>query len=167
LGTSKTDTGTTKENRAYSRALRLLTYRPRTRSELAEKLRSGGFEEVDIAGALNRLSRLGYIDDEEYARNWAAGVVRRRKYGPLRIEGELRRRGIQRETARNAAWEAVLEVGEGILAGDILEKRFLRTGSPGDRKGKARLVDYLVRRGISRGTAVSAVETWLKSRDGD
>jgi len=130
---------------------------------MVEKLRARGFEEVEVNSAVSRLSRLGYIDDREYARNWATGIVERRRYGPVRIEAELRRRGIQRETARRAAREAVLEVGEETLAGDILKNRLLRTASPGDRKGKDRLVNYLVRRGISPGTAVSAVEEGIKN----
>ncbi|MFL6252044.1 MAG: hypothetical protein ACJ75N_16250, partial [Actinomycetes bacterium] len=48
---------------AHAAALRLLTTRARTRAELRQRLEGRGFEAAAVAEALDRLERVGLIDD--------------------------------------------------------------------------------------------------------
>ncbi len=47
---------------------------------------------------LERLEELGYLDDEEFARN--AAREKSRRYGPQRVVAELRRSGVAAEMAQ-------------------------------------------------------------------
>jgi len=58
---------------AYDVGLRLLESRGRSRAKLAELLQARGFSEVEVLAALDKLARLGYLDDEKHAEAMARG----------------------------------------------------------------------------------------------
>src|ERR687887_2218669 len=57
---------------AYAVALHLLTARARSRIELERRLQQRGFEPGAIAEALDRLTAVGLVDDEAFARDLAS-----------------------------------------------------------------------------------------------
>ena len=73
---------------AKNAAYRLLTYRPRSRMELVQKLRDKEFDEETIDSVVAGLVRLGYINDTEFAHQWASSRVRMRGYTAAMIEIE-------------------------------------------------------------------------------
>src|SRR5512143_443683 len=79
-------------------AYRYLTIRPRSRAEVEKKLREREFPQHIITSVIDHLLRLGYLNDEQFARQWAASRVRSRGFGRRRLEQELRVRGIDRDT---------------------------------------------------------------------
>lgn len=149
-------------NKAYIQALKLLAYKPRTVKELSGRLETRGFSENEISRALEKLSTLGYINDEEYALRWAECAVRDKHYASFRIELELRKRGIDRETARRAAAQAVAEKGEELLAREIIIGKIGCDGFPEDKRAERRLMAYLLRRGFSRGVSMTALKECKK-----
>ncbi len=157
MATSKNRINSGSGDGAYQEALRLLTYKQRTRKELSDRLARKGFSTKAVGEALARLASFGYVNDEEYARLWAAGAVERSRFGPIRIEMELRKRGIERDLARRAAGEAILDIGEEKLAREVLGAKVSREGLPGDGRDRRRLIGFLVRRGFTRSLAISAV----------
>ncbi len=85
---------------AVQRGLTLLAQRPRTSSELHERL-DERFEPSTVAAALRRLSELGYVDD----RAWAdAYIVRPRsaERSARLLRSELRAHGLEAELAADA-----------------------------------------------------------------
>ena len=52
---------------AFDTAIYYLTFRDRSRKELCDKLTEKGYEEAEIAEAVEKLMSYGYIDDERYA----------------------------------------------------------------------------------------------------
>jgi regulatory protein len=93
---------------AMERALNALSYRARSAGELRTRLLRAGFAPATADAVLARLGELGYLDDGEFARNLAAGRVRR-GYGPRRAYADLRRGGVGDEVARRAVDEAYSE----------------------------------------------------------
>jgi len=150
--------------RLRERALKLLAVRDRSRAEMARRLRREGASEAAISDVLAWLERLGYLDEERFAENWIR--ARQSRYGPLRLEAELREKGLEpgyvRElVARSAADEEALEA----TARDLVERR-LRRGAgaarPGeDARERRRLMGFLVRRGFPESIAARAVERAL------
>ena len=61
----------------HERALGLLAVRPRSRRELERRLLQAGFEPEEVADVLERLERVGLIDDEAFARQVAEHALRR------------------------------------------------------------------------------------------
>ena len=84
--------------RARNTAYRYLAIRPRSRTEVEKKLRDREFPPHIISSVIDHLLRLGYLNDEQFARQWAASRVRTRGFGRRRLEQELRVRGIDRDT---------------------------------------------------------------------
>jgi regulatory protein len=80
---------------ALDSGLRYLTARAHSRVELRRKLDRKGFEAGEVATAMARLTELGYLDDDAFARS----LVRRRSAsrGPAALAAELAAKGIGRE----------------------------------------------------------------------
>ena len=112
--------------RAKDTAYRFLSYRPRSRAEIETKLRDKEFDEAIVAAVLVDLARLGYVNDEQFARAWARGRIRLRGFGRRRIEQELKAKGVAPETIRDALAEVFGETNETETAMQVAEKK-LRT----------------------------------------
>lgn len=79
---------------AKAAALRLLGGRPHARKELEAKLAERGHGRAAAAAALDRLGEAGLQSDAEFAEVFARSKWRQARWGPSRIGGELRRRGV-------------------------------------------------------------------------
>jgi regulatory protein len=135
--------------RARNAAYRLLTYRPRSHAELEQKLRERQFNEAVIEFVLADLERLGYVNDRQFAGQWAAGRLRLRGFGRRRIEQELRRKGIAHEVIREAINEAVPAEDEREAAVKAAEKKLRTMQSVGSDVRRRRLAGFLERKGFS------------------
>jgi len=135
--------------RARNTAYRLLTYRPRSRAELKQKLVDKGFDEAVIEAVVVHLERLGYVNDRQFAEQWAASRVRLRGFGRRRIEQELRNKGIDRDTLGEAlagvfGAETELETARGVA-----EKKRNTMKSLDREARRRRLSGFLERKGFS------------------
>jgi regulatory protein len=135
--------------RARNTAYRLLTYRPRSRAELIQKLLDKGFDQAVVEAVVVYLERLGYINDRQFAEQWAAGRVRLRGFGSRRIEQELRNKGIGRDIIAEAlsgvfGTETELETARGAA-----EKKLNTMNSMDGETRRRRLVGFLERKGFS------------------
>ena len=85
---------------AFDTGLRLLGRRDHSREELRRKLDRRGHDQETIDAALARITELGHIDDQAFAR---AYVGRRASVrGPRAIAAELAARGIDRSSSEAA-----------------------------------------------------------------
>ncbi len=60
----------------HERALGLLAVRPRSRRELERRLLAAGFESEEVGDVLERLERVGLVDDDAFARAGRRAAVR-------------------------------------------------------------------------------------------
>ena len=125
------------------KAAALAAERAMSAGELRRKLCQKGASEEHARRAADRLLELGVLDEEAYAamvaRHYAA-----RGYGRKRIEQELYRRELPRET-----WDKALEeLPDSRKQLDELVRRKLGAG-PLDRAGLNKLTGSLLRRGYS------------------
>ncbi len=128
--------------RAREKALYLLEHRDHSKKELAEKIaRTEGIE----AGreAAQRMEQLGLINDEAYARRYAAELLGRKGFSAQRTGLELRRKGIEPEIAQEIISELAEEPEEKIR--EILQRKYARALE--DEKGRRRAVAALQRLG--------------------
>lgn len=131
---------------ALRAALKFLGYSPRSEAEVRAKLARLDFSKASIDATLARLRSLSYIDDENFAREWSRSKAEGRGYGPLRVERELRAKGIEASLVRRII-EETFRRGQGReTARKLLEKRF-RGKDLGDEKVLRRAMAYLQRRG--------------------
>lgn len=136
------------------RALRIIGARPMSQKELRSRLKEKGESEENAEEAVNWLTELRLLDDEQYAamcvRHYAA-----KGFGKSRIQNELFRRGIPRDY-----WEAALEeLPDQENQIDQLLRKKLRSEHP-DRDEIRRAMDYLYRRGFQRDEIQAAIARW-------
>ena len=131
---------------AHAAALRLLTARSRTRAELRQRLDARGFEAAAVAEALDRLERVGLVDDTAFAQLVAEGRAERGLDAPA-IAAELRDRGVDPALAERAAQAAVPAEVRADRCREVAEARLTQlAGLPAPTQLR-RLATYLARRG--------------------
>jgi regulatory protein len=79
-------------------ALRFLEARQRSIGEVRRRLTTAGYREDLVAGAIERLTDLGVLDDEAFAAQWVESRDRARPRGERALQAELRQKGIDSET---------------------------------------------------------------------
>ncbi len=138
---------------AYERAVRFLSRRAHFRRELEAKLRRRDHPEGEVVEALERLTRSGYVDDRQTARQYARGRLERKPQGFLRLVADLQRKGADPDLAREVAREVLPEDDE-ELTREAARRWARRASDPEDGQALAR---HLERQGFSRGSIVRVV----------
>ena len=147
--------------RATSAAVAFLGYRPRSEKEVRDRLRQKGYATEAVDQAVAKVAGWGYLDDANFARLWVDG--RSGSRGRRLLEQELRHKGVERETAREALDEAALdELGAALEAG---RKRLRQIGGADPAASRRRLGAYLVRRGYGYDTVRTVLERLLGEAD--
>jgi regulatory protein len=136
----------TDEERAMQSALRLLGYRARSVQELRQRLERKAFAPAIIARTLRELTRLGLLDDREFAHSW---VQARRGYGPVRLRQDLLQKGIPRNLAEEAISTGLSADDELAVARQVAQRALRTLPTPVDLSTLARLRRMLQRRGFS------------------
>ncbi|PLS85937.1 MAG: RecX family transcriptional regulator [Actinobacteria bacterium] len=142
---------------AMTRALNVLGYRARAEGELWERLERAGYADGTVEAVVERLRELGYLDDEEFARNAAREKARR--YGPRRILIDLKRSGVDEEVAREAVDEEFAGNDEMEAASAAARRRY-NTGERSDALAR-RVYGFLARRGYSAGVCAE-IAKWYR-----
>ena len=86
---------------AMEKAVALLAMRSRTQQEIADALRKNAYPERTIARVMARLDEAGYINDTDFAEQWAASRTTK-GMGARRIRMELRQKGVDSEAIDEA-----------------------------------------------------------------
>ena len=150
---------------AKDRALRLLGVRARGREELRRRLWQAGFEDEEIAAALDDLEAVGLIDDERFAREVAAVEMGRRAMGRRAALASLRRRGIAADLAERIV-EEESPPDEEDRAVTVARDRLARMDGFPDDVVYRRLVGFLQRRGYDAHASHRAARAVLAEREG-
>jgi regulatory protein len=144
---------------AREAALRLLEIRPRSRRELEQALKRKGYGPEVVDAVLAKLENLGYINDEQYARELVGSLLRRRVTGRRGLVYRLRQSGLSSEAAACVVGEALEGVDETARAVGALEAQLRRWDESDPRKLRAKAWQYLARQGYDSaviGEALSA-----------
>jgi regulatory protein len=92
-------------HQAYEAALTFLSYRPRSAREVEQRLRKKGYEPEAIEPAIERLRRIGLIDDRAFSRSWISNRQAISPRGPRLLRSELRQKGVPKEIVDDAMFE--------------------------------------------------------------
>ena len=147
---------------AMGRALHSLAFRARSAHELRERLARAGYAGQTVSEVLDRLGELGYLDDEEFARNAVRDKARKR-YGPRRIYGELRQAGVDEEVAQEVVEEEFAGRSELEEARAVVRRRY-NTGERSVAQAR-RVHGFLMRRGYSAGVSAEIARSYRRETD--
>ncbi|MCD5383796.1 RecX family transcriptional regulator, partial [candidate division WOR-3 bacterium] len=143
--------------RAKEYALNLLSYRPRTKRELIRRLRERKFASDIAEDAVSLLEGSGLVNDYDFVRYYLETFKEKR--GAYRLKNELFRLGVDENIIDSVLDE--MPIDEGETARGLIDK-WLRVHRTRDEKTKKRLIDYLIRRGISWDT-ISDLNDYIKT----
>lgn len=134
--------------RAQARALKLLAVRDRTEKELRDRLQAAGFDEAVTEETVAWCRRLGYVDDARFARGWVEHRLRLSPCGRVRLEGELKEKGVAAEIIAATLAEMLTPETEERLCLEEARRQARRLAEAGE-EGRRRLAAYLARRGFT------------------
>ena len=139
-------------------ALRMLAYRALPGCEIERRLTRKGHDKAVAALVVVRLRDAGLINDVEFARHFVRTRATGRRYGPSRLEADLRRLGLDEKTAAAAVRDTLAadEIDPAQLLRDAATRKFRTLAGLGRDVQHRRLRAYLLRRGFAP-TDISAV----------
>jgi len=158
------------ESVARAIVLRQLSAGPRTRHQLAAKLRDREVPEGAARAVLDRFEELRLINDAEFADLWVRSRAENRHLGSSTLRRELRDKGVADELIESALQQLSAD-DERESARYLVSKKLARVDRGSlDRaerdKHTRRLVAMLVRKGHSPSTAFAVVAEEL-NRDAE
>lgn len=147
-------------SQAYRAALRYLARRPHASGEVREKLLQRGMDEEAVRFALDELRKQGYIDDEQFADNWARERIEYGKKGRQWVRYEMKQKGLSEEQITRALGQ-VGDEAELQSAYELLCKKLRHpNGTDDPRAIKRKLGQYLQRKGFTRTIINRAFYKW-------
>ncbi len=102
--------------KAFDRAVRFLSYRPRSQTEVIRYLKQKLLDDDTLDYVIDRLQQYDYLNDVAFARFWVENRQRFKPRSKRALNYELREKGVEREVAdaviedvdeEEAAWQAI------------------------------------------------------------
>jgi regulatory protein len=148
------------ESVARTILLAALTGRARSRSELHQRLAKKNVPDELAERLLDRFAEVGLVDDGALARSWVETRQRSRGLSRRALAHELRRKGVDDETARTALDD--LDPGsEEETARQLVRKRLRSLGDVDHATATRRLAGLLARKGYPAGLSFAVVRQEL------
>ncbi len=132
------------QEQAYQRALRYLSYRARSETEIRRYLQKHNTAPHHIEAVLTRLRDLGLVNDAQFAAAWVENRSTFRPRGRRALRAELRQKGL----SEDAIAQALEDLDEAQLAYQAAQKRLRRYRDLPWPTFRQRLGAYLARRGF-------------------
>ena len=152
--------------KAYDKAVRYLSYRPRSTAEVRRALEEAEFAPESIEAALNRLTEQGYLDDAAFAAYWVANRQHFRPKGEQALRQELRRAGVDKETIDESL--DGLDSSEAAYAAALPRANRLAALAAEDSAAfRRKLGDFLLRRGFTYDVVREVVARLLREMKED
>jgi regulatory protein len=145
----------------YEAAVRALARRARTEAELRRALARRAASAEAVETAMARLRDHGYLDDARVAESFTRFQKEVRHYGRLRVERELRARGVAAATAEAAVrrqFPAAGAAGEDALVRAYVRGK--RLAPPRDAREAAKLYRRLLTAGFSAAACGRCLRAW-------
>jgi regulatory protein len=139
---------------ALDNAVKFISYRSRTESEIRRKLSEKGFSDQDIDKVLERLRSNGLVADDQFARSWVESRSAVHPRSRRLMAMELRQKGVS-DSDIDKALEGTEDDDE--LAYQAAAQYAHRLARLDWDKFRERLSGYLMRRGFAYGTIAPLV----------
>jgi regulatory protein len=144
-------------------AVHYLSYRPRSESEMKQRLKRRGFDDETVREVISKLKKQRLIDDVSFSEFWRNNRLTFSPRSSRLIRLELQQKGVAAETVKealkdiddeNSVYEAGLKKARRLTASDYDDFR-------------RRIYDYLRRRGYGYDMVKRATERLWEERKGN
>lgn len=151
----------------YDYAVNALGRRMRTVAELTRLMRDrvepGESGQAKIHAVLARLKEYGYVNDADYAANYARLRQENASFGKRRVKQDLAVKGVKAEVIAATLDVVYEDVNEEALARRHLERKGVK--QPTSEKEAARVMRMLVRAGFPPGVVYAILKRWNVPED--
>ncbi|AEI48297.1 regulatory protein RecX [Runella slithyformis] len=148
---------TDRQKFALQKAAAFCAYQERTVKETRQRLCDWELSEEEIAWVLEELKAQNYLNEERFARAFAGGKFRVKKWGRLKIRQEMKLKGVPNDLIQKGLTEIDGDDYEAVLR-DLLEKK-----ARGLKGESVAVKQKLVRFALSRGFESDIVWELLKT----
>ncbi len=136
--------------RTMNRAVKLLAAKPRSVTELRERLLEKLWTNEQIVDAvIEKLKEYKYLDDEQFARDLALSKLRQKPQGKRKLQQTMAQKKLDKSVVDDAITEAFEKMPEADLINSAIEKRLRLKGEPKTREETKKFYDHLLRQGFS------------------
>lgn len=136
--------------RTFDRAVNLLAFKPRSIAELRARLLEKDWTTPEIVDAvLEKLKEYNYLNDEQFAKSFAASQIRQKPIGKRVLKQKLAMKKLDKETVSEALEKVLEETPEEEIIERAIAKRLRLKGKPETREDAKKFYDYLLRQGFS------------------
>jgi regulatory protein len=136
--------------KTFDRAVNLLAFKQRSVAELRERLLEKDWTTAAIVDeVIEKLKYYGYLNDEYFAKTFAASQIRQKPVGKRVLKQKLTMKKLDKETVDEALEKALEETPEEEIIERAIAKRLRLKGKPENREDAKKFYDYLLRQGFS------------------
>ena len=139
----------------YQRAIKFISYRMRSVSEVQQNLKKQGVSEDTIEAVIDRLQKNGLLDDLSFSQMWVENRNEFRPRSHRMLAIELQQKGIHSEIISQILEETT---SDEELAYAAAQKQIRKYEQLEWQEFRRKLSSYLARRGFSYGTIKPIVE---------
>lgn len=139
--------------KAFGAALNFLSFRPRSRREIEDYFRRRKLDPDVGVAVVERLERIGVLDDREFARFWVENRQSFQPRGTRALKAELRQKGIESEIIDDTLADLGDEEDTAYAAGMKKARSYSTTD---EREFFRKMLGFLQRRGFPYGPAAAA-----------
>lgn len=148
---------------AVDRALRFLTLRPRSESEVRQNLARNGVAPPVVEAAIQRITEIGYLDDRVFAKLWVEDRMRFKPTSPKALRYELKQKGVE-----NAVIDSVLaELDAEAAAYHAAESQVRKLRGTSQPEFRERLQAFMLRRGFDYSLARKTIKRLIDEIEAD
>lgn len=150
---------TERQKQALVKAAAFCAYQERSTKEVKQRLSELEITDDEIEPILHELITQNYLNEERFARAFARGKFRVKRWGRMKIRQEMKLRGLSNDLIQKGLTEIDGDEYETVLQDLLIKKARTLKGEPTTTKQK------LVRFALSRGFESDIVWELLKAID--
>lgn len=139
-------------DKAYRRAIDLISRRPRSEWELRDYLKRKEYSPATIERIISRLTLSGLIDDKEFARRWVENRRLLKSTSKRRLRQELRQKRVADDVIDQVLAED--ETDERVLLRELVQRKRRQSSY----KDELKLMRFLSQRGFDYDDIKSALQ---------
>lgn len=138
----------------------LLSRRDHSSEELKTKAIKKGYDISLIKQIIQELNEKGYINNADFAKKYANDKFRFNAWGPIKIQIELIKKGIERKHITDALCELSLDEQHTQMS-SIFHKNRARFKRSLPEKRKKKIFDFFIRKGYDSNALSKKLPQWL------
>ena len=146
------------QKQALIKAESYCAYQERCQQEVRDKLYSWGLREIQVENVIADLIASNFINEERFAKAYAGGKFRIKKWGRVKISIELKRRKISAYCIKKGLAEIEEEEYIKTLQ-KVAEVKIKAMKERDSKKKKYKVMNYLLSRGFENDLVVEVVGT--------